>query len=506
MLAADRCSGDLSARLAEGRKSVQHEQKGPVGAHEVDAVVVGGGMSGIRLTIALKKQGLHRIALLEKGEHLGGVWNHNRYPGVACDVPSPTYCFGFALNDWSRLYPPGAEIRDYFERIAIENDVVRHVRFGTELIDAAWDDSAKKWLCQTNKGHFRAQFLILASGVFSRESVPKIPGAEKFTGQSFHSMDWPTDFDPAGRRIAVVGTGASAIQFVPQIQPQVERLVVLQRTPPWIVPKPNPENKPVSRRRAQLRQRILRAFIYSILEMVVYTVKYPRLAALPQWAAQNHLNKQVSDPELRKALTPDYKAGCKRLLLSSDYYPAIVSSNVDYVPSALREIRENTVVATDGREFEVDTIIWGTGFDFGMRVFERVRGRDGRTLAERFAGTPRTYRGTTVVGCPNLFAIAGHNAGTASVPIGVEAQAEYVASAVRTMRARGFETVEPRHDAEETWVRRKDSELAGWIFNVGGCNSYYLNDKGVNVAAWPGRPSQMVRALRSFDIENYVAS
>lgn len=470
---------------------------------DVEALVVGGGMAGIRATVALKRAGVDRVALLEKSDQLGGVWHHNRYPGVGCDVPASTYSYGFRPADWSRLFAGGREIREYFQSVADENDVVRHVRFNTELLDAAWDDDANRWICATSAGAFRARFLVLATGVLHSAAVPDIPGKDAFTGTMFHSVRWPADFDPAGRRIAVVGTGASAIQFVPRIQPHAERLVVLQRTPPWLVPKNDKAHRQVDPRRALRRQRLLRAVLLGVFDVLVWVLRHARLSFLVSGVARRHLRDSVADPELRAILTPDYKVGCKRMLLSDDYYPAITQDNVDYVASGLAEIRAESVLTTDGREFGVDTIIWATGFHFGLQIFENVRGRDGQSVAKAFDGT---FKSTTIAGCPNMFVIAGPNAVTASVPVAAEAQARYLESAITTMRRHGLDTIEVRRDAQERWTRRKDAKLRHSVWNVGGCRSYYLNDKGVNVAAWPGGMRGMARQLRSFDLDKYVVT
>ncbi|MFE3060816.1 flavin-containing monooxygenase [Nocardia sp. NPDC059239] len=482
------------------------EQGAGAPVDEVQAVVVGGGLSGIRTAIALKQQGLDKIVILDRGSELGGVWHQNRYPGVACDVPSPAYSYGMQPANWSRLFARGNEIRDYLQQVAADHDIVKHVRLNTELVDAAWDDVMRRWVCTTTNGTFHARFLILATGVFETKTVPTIPGAERFTGEMFHSTDWPVDFDPTGRRIAVVGTGASAIQIVPQIQPKVERLVLLQRTPAWIVPKPDVVHAKVSSRLALFRQRVLRAALLGMSEVLVVTTMKPQYAFLLERVARWHLRKQVADPELRAKLTPDYQVGCKRMLLSSEFYPAVAAENVDFVDSGMAEIHENSVVTSDGREFKADTIIFATGFKFGQQVLERVRGRDGRILAEKFAGTPRTYRGTTMAGCPNAFMVAGANTGSASVPLTTEAQARYIASAIATMRERGIETVEVRQEAEDEWNRFKDAQLAGSVWNAGGCTSFYVNDDGINTAAWPGSMRNQVKSLRQFDVENYTVT
>src|SRR5271155_3153986 len=334
-------------------------------SNEVDAVVVGGGMSGIAATIALKRQGLGSIVVLEKSDGLGGVWYHNNYPGAACDVPSPLYSYSFAANpEWSQLFAGGSEIREYFRRVARERDVVRHVRFKTELIEARWNEATCRWICKSSGGQLSSRFLILATGHLHQPSIPAVAGIESFKGQSFHSSEWPADFDPTDKDIAVVGTGASAIQFVPEIQPRSRRLVVLQRTPAWIVPRPEVKHRAVSTRRALLRQRVLRSVLWASFELVLVAMFHPQLVGVFERIARKHLHKQISDPALREVLTPNYRFGCKRMLLSSDYYPAISSDNVDYVPSALAEVRDRSVVSADGREFAVDTIIWGTGFHF----------------------------------------------------------------------------------------------------------------------------------------------
>ncbi|MFV9453434.1 flavin-containing monooxygenase [Rhodococcus sp. NM-2] len=471
---------------------------------DVDAVVVGGGVSGIAATIALKEQGLRDVALLEKSDGLGGVWHHNRYPGAACDVPSPVYSYRFALNpNWSRLFARGEEIRKYLEQVAVENGVLQHVRFKTELLEAAWDEESRRWLCKTSEGALRAKFLILGTGNVHSPSIPNVPGIDTFAGRSFHSSEWPDDFDPAGRRIAVVGTGASAIQFVPEIQPHAKQLVILQRTPPWILPKGDRSHPNSNRLWATLRQRILRTVIARGLDVVYAGLLNRRLIGAFERLSLHHLQKQVADPQLRAALTPNYRFGCKRMLLSSDFYPAVASENVDYVPSELAEVREGSVVA-DGREFPVDTIIWGTGFQFANQpMHERIRGRDGRTLAERWAGSPRGYLGATVAGYPNAFILLGPNTGTTSQIGASEATVRYLASAVETMRRKGFDTVDVRAEVEEAWVEAADDKLAKSVFRTGGCSSYYYDATGRLNGPWPGSLKHMAQSLSRFNVDDY---
>ncbi|MGW6729695.1 flavin-containing monooxygenase [Nocardia sp. NPDC055029] len=490
----------------EARSSSVAEAQEMPWQDEVEAVVVGAGMSGVALTRALKQQGLREIMVLERGDQLGGTWHHNRYPGVACDVPSAAYSFSWAPNDWTRLFAGGDEIREYLQRVAAEHDIERHVRLKTELLEAAWDVETSRWVIETTRGRVRSQFLVLATGQLHDAIVPATPGADKFAGTTFHSMYWPEDFDAAGKRIAVVGTGASAIQFVPQIQPDAERLVVLQRTPPWIVQKFDMVHKKVDAERAMRRQRRVRKLVLSILEVFLGVTSDARRAFLIEWMARKHLRDSVADPALRAALTPDYKINCKRILQSNEWYPAIQGTNVDFVTSGLKEIREHSVVTSDGQEFEVDTIIYGTGFQLLQdHLLKRVRGRDGRIMSEVFAGKQRAYKATTMVGCPNMFVILGPNGGAASIPVAIEAQARYVSSAIETMRRRGLESFEVRPAAEEAWNRTKDAHLENSVWNAGGCSNYYVTD-GVNNVVWPGSMGHMKKALHTFDLENYVVT
>lgn len=495
------------------RASIESQSFNPVpglGAEEVEALVVGGGISGVRLTIELKRCGLRSIAVLEKADQLGGVWHHNRYPGVACDIPSSVYCYEMKPYAWSRSHASGNEIRGYVQTVAAENDVVRHVRFNTELLDAAWDARSNRWICQTSGGRIVAKFLMLASGVLHTKVVPDIAGKDTFAGRIFHSCEWPQDFDPQGKRIAVIGTGASAIQFIPHIQPKAERLIVLQRTPPWVMAKPESDfpadEEP---QRALGRQRRLRWVWKTGLEMFVALTMRNIGMSLLEKGARKHLQKSVADPQLRALLTPKYRIGCKRPLQSNDFYPAITGDNVDYVASGLAEIRERSVITSDGREFEVDTIIWGTGFTNSQGVFERVKGRDGRTMTEVFAGTPRTYRATMTTGFPNAFIVMGPNAGTYSVPLSVELQSRYIRSAIEAMRRWDVEAIDVRPEAQEQWTQFKDAQFEKSVWNpaVGGCTSYYTTREGINVSVWPGTVKQMNKAMSApFDLETYVVT
>ncbi|HEY1467121.1 MAG TPA: NAD(P)/FAD-dependent oxidoreductase, partial [Acidimicrobiales bacterium] len=353
--------------------------------------ILGAGLAGIGMAIRLRQQGIEDFVIIEREDDLGGTWYVNTYPGCQCDVPSVLYSFSFAPNpDWTRSFAPQPEIEEYIRTCATTYDVKRFIRFGHDVSGLRWDEDDRRWELDTNQGVITADVVVLGTGPLSEPSLPDITGIERFEGTIFHSAEWRHDHDLTGKRVAAIGTGASAIQFVPQIQPAVEHLDVFQRTPPWIVPRPDRPFAGWERvlyRRVPLAQRALRAAIYWARELLVLTmVKNPRLAKPAERVAAKHLAHQVSDPDLRAKLTPSFAFGCKRILLSNDYYPALTQSNVDLVTEPIQEVRAGSIVTADGLEHEVDTIILGTGFQAAEPPVARmIRGRDGRTMAEHWS-------------------------------------------------------------------------------------------------------------------------
>jgi cation diffusion facilitator CzcD-associated flavoprotein CzcO len=473
-------------------------------------LVIGTGFAGLGMAIRLKQAGLDDFVVLERAGEVGGTWRDNTYPGAACDVPSHLYSFSFAPNpDWSRSFSPQAEIQEYLRRTATEFGVRAHIRFHHEVLGAVWDETAQRWRVQTNAGEFEADVLISATGALSDPQVPPLPGLDRFEGTVFHSARWRHDHDLTGKRVAVVGTGASAIQFVPQIQPQVEHLTVFQRTPPWILPRWDRPFRPAEQwafRHLPLMQRIARAGIYWGREqMVAGFVVTPNLMRVAERLARRHLERSVPDPGLRAKLTPDYRIGCKRILISNDYLPSLTEPNVDLVAAGLAAVRERSVIAADGSEHEVDTMIFGTGFHVtDIPVADRITGPGGLTLKGHWAAGMKAYKGTAVAGFPNLFLLVGPNTGLghSSQVFMIESQIAYVLDAVRHLQRTG-DVVAVRDEAENEWDVGVQRAMGRTVWTTGGCASWYLDDRGRNTTLWPGSTWRFRRHTARFDPSAY---
>ncbi len=473
--------------------------------------VVGTGFSGLGMAIRLKQEGEEDFVLLERAGDIGGTWRDNTYPGCRCDVPSHLYSFSFAPNpNWSSTFSPQPEILDYLRDCAERYGVMPHVRFETELEEARWDTEEELWRIETSSGPLTANVLVAAQGPLSDPSLPEVPGIDSFEGAAFHSAQWDHDHDLTGERVAVIGTGASAIQFVPEIQPDVAGLHVFQRTAPWVIPH---RNRPMKRwERALYRlfppaQLAMRAGIYWARESFVLQFRRRAVGKLLERISLRHLHDQIEDPELRDKLTPDYRMGCKRILPTDEWYPALAKPNVEIVTGGVTEIRPHSVVAEDGTEREVDTIIFGTGFHVtDVPIADRISGRDGRTLAEVWKGSMEAYKGTTIAGYPNLFFLVGPNTGLGhtSIVFMIESQIAYVLDALRTMRRSGARTVEVREDVQAAYNAELDRMTEGTVWVSGGCTSYYIDRNGHNSALWPTYTWPFRRRLREFDAAAYA--
>lgn len=458
-------------------------------------VIIGSGFSGLCVAIRLKQAGHHNFVILEKSDDLGGTWRDNQYPGCACDVPSHMYSFSFELNpDWSRMFAPQEEIWAYMRRCADKYGVASHIRYGREVEHIEWDDDIRRWHVATTSGDvFTARAVVSGSGGLHVPSVPEIPGADRFAGPAFHSAQWDHSCDLSGKRVAVIGTGASAIQFVPQIAKQAGQVYVFQRTPPWLNPRPDFEIPPAVRAMFRAAPPTMRAFrdgIYWLLESrgVGFAV-HPRLMAPLQGMAERHIERQIDDPGLRAKVTPDYMVGCKRLLLSSDYYPALNRPNVDLVTDPIAGITETGLVSADGSAYDVDVIIYGTGFKTVEAITElNVSGRDGVKLQDVWRGGVEAYHGITVPGFPNFFLLLGPNTavGHNSVVFMIESQVQHVMSCLRLLAKDKAETIEVRASALRRFNDGIQRRLRHAVWSEGGCKSWYLDDKGVNRALWPG--------------------
>lgn len=474
--------------------------------------VVGGGFAGIGAARELRRAG-HDVTVFEAADHVGGTWYHNRYPGCCCDIPSVLYSFSFAPNpDWSHHYPPQPEIRRYLEDVVDRFGLRSSIRTGARVTAARFEEPTATWCLEVDGvGEVEVDAVVAATGPLSRPRVPDLPGLETFSGRWFHTGDWPADLDLAGSRVALVGTGASAIQVGPAIVGAVDHLTVLQRSAPWIVPR---VDGPVPARRRRLRGAtpgLLRAerwLVYWGQESVV-----PAFLGIAPWQrrairrlATAHLHDQVVDPALRAAVTPDYEPGCKRLLLSDDWYPTLVRDDVTLVPEAACEVTTTGVVSESGRRVDVDTVIFGTGFDVSTSLAPMaVTGLGGRDLDETWAEGATTHLGITVPGFPNLFVLAGPNTGLGhnSIVFMIEAQLHYVVGALAASARRG-RALEIDPLAARRSYERVQERMDRTVWASGGCSSWYQNRAGGGIdAMWPGTTVDYWRRTRRFDPGRY---
>jgi cation diffusion facilitator CzcD-associated flavoprotein CzcO len=472
-------------------------------------VVIGTGFAGLGMALRLQEAG-EDFVVLERGSSVGGTWRDNTYPGCACDVPSHLYSLSFKPNSWSDSFSAQPEIHEYLKRCAAESGLLDHVRFDCEVTDARWSEDDQEWHLKTERGELSCKVLVAGIGGLIEPRLPDVPGLEDFHGEVFHSARWNHDYDLEGKRVAVIGTGASAIQFVPKIQPQVEELHLFQRTPAWVAPRgthPYGERRRRLYERFPVLQRLHRRYLYLSREALTLAfIKQPKLMRLPQLVAEGHLRKQVKDPELRRKLTPDYTFGCKRALISNDYYPAVAEPNVELLTEGLAEVRGNRVIGSDGTEREVDAIILGTGFDVtGFPGAAILHGSDGRSLTEIWDGAPSAHRTTTVTGFPNLFVLGGPNFATGhmSVVEMFEHQYAYVFDALAKMDRLGLSSVEVRPEAQEAFNAEVDRKMQNTVWVKGGCNSWYVDRSGRNSTLWPDWTSVHASATSELDLDEY---
>ncbi len=478
---------------------------------DVQIAIAGAGLSGLGLAIALRREGIEDFVVLERAGDLGGTWRDNSYPGCACDIASVLYSYTDEQNPgWSRAFAPQPEIWAYMHEVAGRHDVAGHMRFDHEVLDAAWNDDLDRWEIATSRGDYTAEVLVSATGALADPSIPELPGLDDFAGTVFHSARWNHAHDLIGRRVAVVGTGASAIQFVPEIQPRVGHLTLFQRTPPWVLPRGNPRIPRSWQRRFARHPRLLsltRQAVFSLYESFHIGFRHPSVMKLAERRAKAHIAKQVADPQLRAKLTPDYRLGCKRVLGSNTWYPALTQPNVGVVTAGVQEVTPTGIVDADGIHHEVDTIIFGTGFHVtDMPFAERIRGRDRRMLAEHWQGSPQAHLGLTVAGFPNLFVLLGPNTGLGhnSVLLMIEAQIAYLNTALRYRREHGLATLEATPAAQTKYIEEVDRATRGSVWTAGGCLSWYLDETGRNSTLWPGSVRQYQRRLARFQIGDYA--
>jgi cation diffusion facilitator CzcD-associated flavoprotein CzcO len=483
----------------------------PDAEEHFEIAIVGAGLAGLGMAIALKQDGHEDFVVLERADDLGGTWRDNSYPGCACDIPSILYSYTEEQNpNWSQAFARQPEIWRYMQDVAERHGVREHLRFGHELTAARWSPEEQRWEIETDQGDLTARLLVSAAGALADPALPQLPGLERFRGKVFHSARWDHDHELRGRRVAVVGTGASAIQFVPEIQPEVGHLDVFQRTPPWVLPRANPQIPERWRARFARHPWLLglaRTSVFSLLESFHFGFRHPAVMRLAERRARAHIARRVPDPELRAKLTPDYRLGCKRVLGSDTWYPALGAENVDVVTAGIQEVRETSILDADRVEHEVDTIIFGTGFHVtDMPIGHRICGRDGRTLAEHWQGSPQAHLGMSVAGFPNLFMLLGPNTGLGhnSVLLMIEAQIAYLRKVVVQMQQRGLGAIEPAAAVQARYVQEVDAGTKGSVWTAGGCLSWYVDETGRNSTLWPRSVRAYQRRLAHLDAADYV--
>lgn len=456
-----------------------------------DVVIIGAGFSGLGMAIKLKQAGFENIVIIEKSTDVGGCWRENTYPGAACDVPSRLYSFSFEDGfDWSRRFSPQPEIHAYLRHCATKYKLWPHIQFSTSLKHAKFDESSGVWQLVSDKDELQSRVLITATGQLSRPAYPSIPGLDSFTGHGFHSAHWDHQYNLTGKTVAVIGTGASAIQFVPEVAKQVKKLLVFQRSPPWLVEKPDFEYSAFWRKwltRYKWIRKLERLYIYVMLEnRALFFTRLPKLLKLFEWQAKRYLKQQVTDPVLRGKLTPDYPLGCKRVLISNEFYDTFNRSNVELVTDAVDHIRGGQICTQAGGEYSIDAIVYGTGFaasEFLAPI--EVVGLNGRKLNDEWQQGAEAYLGITVSGYPNLFMLYGPNTnlGHNSIVYMIESQIHYVVKAVQTLFDHRLKYMDVQPQVQNTFNVKVQNDLKSSVW-AQGCDSWYLNEQGRNTNNW----------------------
>jgi cation diffusion facilitator CzcD-associated flavoprotein CzcO len=477
---------------------------------ELKIVIVGGGFGGIAAAIELQRHGFRDLTVLERSAQLGGTWFHNSYPGAACDVPSHLYSFSFAQRrDWSRLCSPQQEILDYLRGVAHDYGLEDIIQTGVEISDCTWEAQACRWRLQSSdERSWDADAVVLATGQLHREAFPRMAGLQSFAGHSFHSAKWDHDYDLSAKRVAVIGTGASAVQFVPEIAEQVRELVVFQRTGNWFLPRQNrPYPAPI---KAAIRhlpgvQAFRRRFIFNYGELLTLMIRHPRSAGrIGAARSAAFMRWQLKDAELRQRLWPDYTFGCKRVLFSSHFLAALERPNVEVITEAITQMTARGPQTADGALHEVDCVIYASGFLTNDFMFPmRIVGTDGRELREVWSHGPRAHLGVTIAGFPSLFLMYGPNTNTSggSIIVYLEAQAAYLRQALQLVRESGAAAVEVRPEVEEASDRHTQERFADTAWTQ--CDSWYRDQSGRIVANWPGYMREYVRLTRVLDPGEY---
>lgn len=497
--------------LNTARSSTRFEETAPLS--DVDVIVIGTGFSGLGMASQLARHTDKTFVVLERANDVGGTWRDNHYPGAACDQPSHLYSLSFRPNpEWSSVFGDQAEIWKYLQDTAREEGLLPHIHFNSEVTWASWSEETNSWTVRTPLGEHRGRILVSASGLLSDPKLPAIPGLGEFAGDVFHSARWNHDVSLSGKRVAVVGTGASAIQLIPELAEEVEHLTVFQRTPPWVVPRPDrlytEAEKGVFRKIPETMTELRSSIFWENEERFAQRAAIPALLAKVKAIALEHLVAQVSDPELRRKLTPDYEPGCKRILKSSNYYPAFERENVSLVASGLARIEGNELIGADGSRQTVDALVLCTGFEATEPpIAERIYGHEALSLSDRWRGGAEAYKATSVSGFPNFFVLGGPNTGIGhnSQVYMFEAQIKHVMRVLEHMDLAQIETVEVTEAAEARFRASLDDRSAGTVWLTGGCASWYIDDRnGRLTTLWPDYSHAFELEVSTFEASDYA--
>lgn len=478
-----------------------------------ECIIVGSGFSGLGMAIELKNSGRHDFVILEKAADIGGCWRDNTYPGCGCDIPSHLYSFSFEQRpDWSRKYPLQREIHQYLQHCVEKYALAPHLRLNAEVIHLRYLDEPRLWQVELADGsRLQARFVMLGKGPLHVPSIPRLPGLERFTGKVFHSSHWDHGYDLRGKRVASIGTGASAIQYIPQIAPQVAGLTVFQRSPAWVLPRPD-------RRMSGLEKRLFALFppALHLYRQLLFRLHETRLKAMQAGSfanrlasrmARRHIARHIDSADKRRKLTPDYVLGCKRILISNDYYPAMARSNVELIAAGVSEVTERHVIASDGTRREVDAIIFATGFEVMDALVPPgfIIGPGGVDLGQRWLDQGTTaFRGVSVPDMPNLFFLIGPNSGLGhnSMILMIEAQIRYILACLEHLQRNGLHSLTVRDEVARDYTEQLQGQLLGSVWQS-GCSSWYLDKHGRNQTLWPSAVATYQQLMKSLPLASY---
>lgn len=478
---------------------------------QVDVLIIGAGPSGLSACIKLNEQGVHNTIILDMASRVGGTWALNDYPGLFCDVPSEMYSLSFAPNpNWSRTYAPQAEIREYLENVAKKFKIFNQIKLNTEVTQAIWSETTKTWNITTRDGQqYIANFFVPATGFIGEAKMPSFLGQETFKGTMFHSGKWNHEYDLEGKKVAVIGSGASAIQFLPAIQPKIEHIYSFQRTPSWVLPKPDfavPEMVKAFFKKAPFVEKAVRGSALLSLEPSLPVFMNENIMKKLQILGRLNINQSIKDPELRKKLTPNHTLGCKRPMFSNNWYSALAKPNVSVLFQGLSHITENGVVGEDGKEIQVDTIIFGTGYAVAEpAIYRIIQGKDQQSLSNTWKREPRAYMGMAIYGFPNMFMMLGPNSQNTvgSVMWTSEQQAIYISKTIKKLIDKRLDRIEVKKTVQDKFNTKIDKRLIKMPVRADVCKSYYLDDAGRNHIIWPEFGFLIKRKLHNVNLNDY---